>query len=436
VVERRPEAGSTTPDEQHAAGARTRPGRQAEPGSGAGVRELPRNVWAASAASFFTDVSSEMILNLLPLFMANVLGLRTSLIGLVEGAAETTSSLLKLVSGRLSDRGGRRKWLAVAGYGISTVAKPGFALASSWTGVAGARWLDRIGKGIRTAPRDALLADSIGPRQRGLAFGFHRSADTAGAVVGLLVAIGVVWHLQAGARTLDGDVFATLVWLSLVPALLGVVSLATVARDVPRPADGAAASQPTRSLGRPFFLFLGIVGIFELGNSADAFLVLRAQERGLSVLGILGVLLAFNVVYALVATPAGRLSDRLGRRPVLGMGWALYALVYLGFALAEQPWHSAVLYAAYGGYYGLAYGTAKALVADLVPAAQRGTAYGAYNATVGILGLPASLLAGILWEGVGAWHGFGPSAPFVLGAALAGVASLALTAWRPPTAAS
>jgi MFS family permease len=402
--------------------------------NGASVRGLPRNVWAASGASFLTDVSSEMILNLLPLFLANVLGMRTVVIGLIEGVAETTSSLLKLLAGGLSDRVGR-KWLAVGGYVLSTLSKPGFALAGSWQTVAGARWADRVGKGIRTAPRDALVADSIAPGQRGLAFGFHRAADTGGAVVGLLVAMGVVWSLQGADLTLHADAFRTLVWVSLIPAGLGVLSLALAAHEVRRKPSDEAPRIGLRGLGRPFATFLVIVGVFELGNSADAFLVLRAQERGLSVLGILSVLLAFNAVYALVATPAGRLSDRVGRRPVLAAGWGLYALVYLGFAAADAPWHTALLYPAYGAYYGLTYGTAKAVVADLVPESLRGTAYGTYHATLGLLDLPASLLAGIAWQGLGGFQGFGPAAPFVMGSVLAAIATVALLAWRPATTA-
>jgi MFS family permease len=379
-----------------------------------------------------------MILNLLPLFLANVLGVTTAVIGFVEGVAETTSSLLKLVSGRLSDRVGR-KGLAVSGYAISTLAKPAFALAGSWPVVAGARWADRVGKGVRTAPRDALVADSIAPGQRGLAFGFHRAADTGGAVAGLGIAIAVVWWVQGGSLALEPQVFRTLVWISLVPAVLGVLCLALGAREtrarLARTTGVEAAPTPAaRGLGRPFLVFLTIVGVFELGNSADAFLVLRAQERGLSVLEILWVLLAFNAVYALLAAPAGRLSDRVGRRPLLVAGWLLYAAVYLGFAVAEAPWHTAVLYAFYGAHYGISYGTAKALVADLVPAERRGAAYGAYSATVGILDLPASLLAGVLWQGIGGWPGLGPAAPFWLGASLAGVAAVALALWRPQLA--
>jgi len=396
----------------------------------ASVRALPRNVWAASAASFFTDVSSEMISNLLPLFLANVLGARTAVIGLVEGVAAATASLCDVLSGRLSDRLGRRKWIAVSGYAISTLAKPVFAIAGSWPVVAGARWADRLGKGVRTAPRDALVADSTPPEQRGLAFGFHRAADTGGAVLGLLVAMGVVWCLQGGAVSLGSRTFQTLVLLSLVPAVLGLVCLAAGAREVPAHAP-QRARLAVRGLGRPFGIFLAIVALFELGNSADAFLVLRAQERGLSVTGILATLVAFSAVYALVATPAGRLSDRIGRRRLVAAGWIVYAVVYAGFAAASTAWQASALYACYGVYYGLSYGTAKALVADLVPADLRGTAYGTYGAVLGLLDLPASLLAGVLWQGVGRWPGFGPSAPFLLGAVLAFAAAAALLAWRP-----
>jgi MFS family permease len=260
-----------------------------------------------------------MISNLLPLFLANVLGVRTAVIGLVEGLATTTASLCHVLSGRLSDRLGRRKWIAVSGYAISTLAKPVFAVAGSWPVVAGARWAERLGKGVRTPPRDALVAESIGPEQRGLAFGFHRAADTGGAVLGLLVAWGVVWQLQGGGVALGSGTFRALVLLSLIPAVLGLACLAVFAREVP--IDGPRPARlAVRGLGRPFGIFLAIVALFELGNSADAFLVLRAQERGLSVTGILATLVAFNTVYALVSTPAGRLSDRFGRRRLVAAG--------------------------------------------------------------------------------------------------------------------
>jgi MFS family permease len=396
-----------------------------------GLRSLPRNVWAVSLTSFFMDISSEMVINILPLFLANVLGVRTSVIGLVEGVAEATASLLKVFSGWLSDRLRARKWLAVGGYALSAVSKPFFYIAASWGAVAAVRWADRVGKGIRTSPRDALVADSIDEQQRGLAFGFHRAADTGGAVLGLLIALGVVWAAQSAAATLTRSTFQTVVLISLIPAFLAVLSLALGARDVPVKGVRERPRISFRGLGRRFGLFLLIVGIFDLGNSSDAFLVLRAQERGLTVVGVLGMLVTFNLVYTLVSTPAGSLSDRVGRRKVIVGGWLVYAAIYLGFALAGRGWHVWLLYALYGVYYGLAYGTAKAMVADLVPAAVRGTAYGTYNAVLGILDFPASLIAGILWQGVGGWQGFGASAPFYFGAALALTAAVLLALVMP-----
>ncbi|MBN1402288.1 MAG: MFS transporter [Anaerolineae bacterium] len=398
-----------------------------------GLRGLPRNIWAVSLTSFFMDISSEMVLNLLPLYLSGVLGVRTNIIGLIEGIAEATSSVLKVFSGWLSDRLGTRKWLAVSGYALSALAKPFFYVASSWPVVLGARWGDRVGKGVRTAPRDALVADSIHPSRRGLAFGFHRAADTGGAVLGLAVALGVVVSTGGAARGLSASAFRTIVLISLVPAVLAVLSLAIGARDV---AVVGAAERPKitfRGLGRPFLVFMLIVGLFDLGNSSDAFLVLRAQERGLSLPGILGMLIIFNLVYTLLSMPAGALSDRVGRRKVIVGGWLVYALIYLGFGLAAKGWHVWALYALYGVYYGLAYGTTKALVADIVPAALRGTAYGTYNTVLGLLDLPASLIAGLLWQGIGAWSGLGPSAPFLFGAALALVAAVALAVWSPCT---
>jgi hypothetical protein len=281
-----------------------------------------------------------------------------------------------------------------------------------------------VGKGIRTSPRDALVADSISEDQRGLAFGFHRAADTGGAVLGLVIALAAVWFAQRGAGELTESTFRTLVLISLVPAFLAVLSIAIGAHDVPVKETQERPRISFRGLGRRFALFMVIVGIFDLGNSADAFLVLRAKERGLSILGVLGMLITFNLVYALVSTPAGSLSDRIDRRRVIIGGWLVYAAIYFGFAVAGKGWHIWALYGLYGVYYGLAYGTTKAMVADIVPKALRGTAYGTYNAVLGILDLPASLIAGVLWQGVGAWEGFGPAAPFVFGGSLALAAAL------------
>ena len=392
---------------------------------------LPRNVWIVSVTSFLTDVSSEMVMNLLPLFLKNVLGVKTYLIGLIEGVAESASSLLKVVSGWISDRLRRRKWLAVAGYALSSLSKPFFYVARSWGVVAAARWGDRLGKGVRTAPRDALVADSVAPGRRGLAFGLHRAADTAGAFVGLIVAFILVSLLQGAGNEIKLQTFRTLVLVSLLPAFAAVVVLAWGAREV-APASGAATVPfRFRSLGKNFFRFLLIIGVFELGNSSDAFIILRAQERGLSVPGILGMLIAFNFVYTALSLPAGKWSDRIGRKKIIAGGWALYALTYLGLALAHTVTHMVILYILYGCYYGLSYGTAKALVADIVPAAGRGTAFGAYNAVLGLTDLPASLIAGLLWSGVGSWQGFGPAAPFYFGAAMALMALVLLFFWKP-----
>ncbi len=395
------------------------------------IRSLPRNVWAVSLTSFFMDISSEMVINILPLFLSNVLGVKTNIIGLIEGVAEATASLLKVFSGWLSDKLRARKWLAVAGYAFSAFSKPFFYFANSWGAVAGVRWADRVGKGIRTAPRDALVADSIDDRHRGLAFGHHRAADTGGAMLGLLIALGVVWLAQAGDMELSRPTFQTVVLISLVPAFLAVLSLALGARDVPVTKEREMPRFAFRSLGRRFCIFMLIVGLFDLGNSSDAFLVLRAQERGLSIIGVLGMLVTFNLVYTLVSTPAGSLSDRIGRRRLIVGGWLVYAAIYLGFALAGKGWHVWVLYAIYGVYYGLAYGTTKAMVADIVPEELRGTAYGTYNAVLGILDFPASLVAGFLWQGVGTWEGFGPSAPFYFGGALALMAAVLMAVVMP-----
>jgi MFS family permease len=339
--------------------------------------------------------------------------------------------VLKLFSGWLSDRLHQRKWLAVIGYGLSALSKPFFLFATTWEGVAAVRWVDRVGKGIRTAPRDALVADSIDPKQRGLAFGFHRAADTAGALVGLLIALFVVWLAEGSSTDLTAQTFHVVVIVSLIPALLAVISLTLGAKDVTVKGQRAAPKFAFRALGRPFMIFMVIVGVFTLGNSSDAFLVLRAQNLGVNVIGVLAMIATFNLIYALISTPAGSLSDRIGRRKLIVGGWLVYALIYLGFGLAQTSWQVWVLYALYGGYYGMAYGTANALVADLVPAELRGTAYGSYNAIIGLLAFPASVIAGVLWQGVGAWSGFGPSAPFIFGGTLALIAAALMAFWMP-----
>jgi MFS family permease len=395
------------------------------------LKKLPPNVWAAGLASFFMDISSDMVLNILPLFLANVLGVQTAVIGLIEGIAEATASILKLFSGWLSDKLGGRKWLAVGGYAISAFTKPLFYFAGSWGLIAGVRWADRVGKGIRTAPRDALVADSTPKEMRGLAFGVNRTMDKAGAVIGLLIAALIVWLAQSNTVDLSRNTFQTIVLFSLLPAFLAVLSLAIGAKDVPVEGQREAPKFSLRGMGKPFTIFLVIVSIFTLGNSSDGFLVLRAQNLGVSVTGILVMLAAYNLVVAVVATPAGSLSDRIGRKRLIIGGWLVYALIYFGFALAQSSWHIWLLYTVYGIYYGMAFGTANAMVTDLVPANMRGTAYGTYHAVIGLLAFPSSLIAGILWQGVGGWNGWGPSAPFLFGGSLAVVAALLMAFWMP-----
>jgi sugar phosphate permease len=252
-------------------------------------KKIPRNVWILTITSLLTDISTEMIVNVLPLFLYNVLGVRTSVIGLIDGVAETTASLVKIVSGNLSDRLGKRKQLAVLGYGMSALTKPLFYFANSWGWVLGIRFTDRVGKGIRTAPRDSLIAGSISPEQRGLAFGLHRAGDTLGAFIGLGLAALIIWLTQSGAAELSRQTFQTIVLVSMIPAFLGVLILGLGAREVTisEHNQGAKVSYAWRSLDLRFRRFLGVVLIFTLGNSSDAFIILRGQERGLSVLQVM-----------------------------------------------------------------------------------------------------------------------------------------------------
>jgi len=381
-----------------------------------------------AVTSLLNDISSEMIFNLLPLFLANVLGVRTGVIGLIDGVAETTASLSKIYFGALSDRLGRRKGLAVLGYGLSTIAKPFLYFANAWGWVLGVRFADRMGKGIRTAPRDALVAASVDEKTRGLAFGFHRAADTAGAFLGLAAAALIVWLTQSGAATLSRRTFQIAVLASIIPAILAVLVLALGAREAKGTKLASSLNLSLKGLDGRFRAFLLVVVLFTLGNSSDAFIILRGQERGLNVLQVMLMLMTFNLIYAGLSTPLGSLSDRIGRRKLILAGWLAFGLVYLGFALARTGWLIWLLFGLYGTYYAATEGTARALIADLVPESQRGSAYGLYNAAVGLTTLPSSLIAGLLWQGLGAWPGFGPAAPFLFGAGLALLAALLF--WR------
>jgi MFS family permease len=391
--------------------------------TGSSLRRLHPNIWIMTATSFLTDISSEMLVYLIPLFLSNILGVRTAVIGLIDGVAETTASLLKVYSGALSDRLGKRKWLAVLGYGLSTVAKPFLYIANSWGWVLGVRFADRAGKGIRTAPRDALVAASTDEHARGLAFGLHRAGDTAGAFLGIGIAALIIWLTQTNEALLSPATFRTAVLVSIFPSVLAVIVLALGAREVTvGDKDRKAVHLSLKGLDVRFKYFLLVVVLFTLGNSSDSFVVLRAQERGLTVLGTMFMLMTFTAVYALTSGPLGALSDRIGRRKLIIGGWLAYGLVYLGFALSQAGWQIWALFAFYGLYYAATEGVAKALVADLVPDAQRGTAYGLFNAAIGLTALPASVIAGLLWQGLGTWLGFGASAPFAFGAIMALVA--------------
>ena len=373
---------------------------------------LGRNVFALSAVSFLTDVSSEMIYPLLPIFLTTVLGTSASFIGAIEGAAETTAALLKLASGWWSDRARRRKPLVVLGYGIASLMRPLVAIAQTATQVLLIRVADRVGKGIRGAPRDALIAESVDPSIRGRAFGFQRAADHAGGVLGPLIAFAVLtWH-WADLRT----VF----WLAAIPGALSVLVLVVFVRDIPRPVAAASSGAPdlTQPLGARFWRVLLVIFLFTLGNSTDAFLLLRAHQLGVPVALAPILWAALHIVKSASSTPGGALSDRVGRRPTLIAGWLLYAAVYLGFARAGTAWQAWALFGVYGVYFGLTEGAERAFVADLVGPERRGTAYGWYNLAIGLGALPASLLFGYVWDHAGASSAFVMGAGFAMAAAV------------------
>jgi len=404
-----------------------------------GVRRLilPRTVVALSIVSLLTDVSSEMIYPLVPTFLATVLGVGAMTLGAIEGTAESVAALLKYASGAWSDRMRRRKPLVVAGYLLASVARPLVGLAQGAGAVFAIRLVDRIGKGIRSAPRDAMIADAVAPTDRGRAFGFHRSADHLGAVLGPLIAFGLMqwWGVSLRGVFLAAAVPAALAMVVLVGWVRESRSrseMASPAAERPmsnRPNAGTFESGGALAvvqLGRPFHAYVAVVLLFTLGNSTDAFLLLRAQDLGVesSLLPMLWA--ALHVVKTLASTPAGILSDYLGRRTLIAGGWGVYALTYLGFAVATGPLQAWTLFLVYGTFHGLTEGAEKALVADLVEPAARGRAFGMFNLALGLGALPASLVFG------GVWERWGPSRAFVMGATIAATAVVLL--WRvvPP----
>lgn len=375
--------------------------------------KMHRNVIILGLVSLFTDVSSEMLYPLMPLYVTAVLGASPAILGVIEGVAESLASLLKLFSGRVADRFARRKPLAILGYGLSAAAKVFFIVATTWTGILWGRVSDRFGKGIRTAPRDALIADASSADSRGKAFGLHRAMDTAGAVLG----IGLAYWLFT---SYNGD-YQIVFLVALAPAFFGVALLFLVKEE------GRSAAQKAKelafswgSLAPQLKYFLVISFLFNLGNSSNQFLLVRAGTLGFSASEVILLYLLMNISYFLLAYPAGALSDRLGRRRLLVSGYLLYGLVYIGFAVAESSWPVLGLFVVYGLYIGLTEGVEKALLADMAVEGQKATVYGLHALLVGVALLPASILAGLLWEL------FGVAAPFYFGGCLGLLAAVAL----------
>jgi len=373
---------------------------------------LSRNVLALGLVSLLTDVSSEMIYPLLPLFLTSVLGAGQIFVGLVEGVAESAASLTKLASGWLSDRLGRRKELVVAGYTLSTLTRPLVAFALAPWHVLAVRFADRLGKGLRTSPRDALIAASTDAAIRGRAYGFHRSMDHLGAVAGPALAFGLLAML--------GERLRTIFLLAAIPGLLSVLILVLWVSEVQ--VERAASREPRRAarLDGQLIRFLLVVTLFTLGNSSDAFLLLRARDVGIAVAHLPLLWMFFHVVKAATGMPGGILSDLRGRRGAIIAGWLIYALAYLGFGAASHPWQIWALFAFYGLYFGLTEGVERALIADLVPAERQASAFGVYHFCIGIAALPSSLLMGFLYQRFGA----GPA--FTVGACLASLSALLL----------
>ena len=368
---------------------------------------LGRNVLILGLVSLLTDVSSEMLYAVVPLFLTAVLHAPMSVVGVIEGAAEATASLLKIVSGWMSDRARRRQPFVLCGYGLSSISKPLMALAGGWPMVLVARLVDRVGKGIRTSPRDALLVASCSPENRGKAFGLHRAMDTTGAVIGPLLSVALLSMLQIGYRGLFVCAF--------IPAALGVGCIFLMKKEAVCPREPSPSARPAGRvpLSPDLVRFVAVYGVFALGNSSDVFLLLKAKAAGMSANGVLLTYVFYNAVFALASTPAGWLSDLLPRRALLAAGFVVFACVYAGFALTDSRTTILVLFALYGFYAAATECVAKALVADLSSAENRGTAMGLMHATTGLLAFAASTVGGILWARVG------PVATFLYGAACA-----------------
>ena len=380
-------------------------------------RNIPRSVWALGLVSMFMDLSSEMIHALLPLYLVTVLGASTLTVGIIEGIAEATASITKIFSGALSDYLGRRKWLAAAGYGLAAITKPVFPLATGIVAITAARFVDRVGKGIRGAPRDALIADLTPTGARGSAFGLRQSLDTIGAVLGPLAAIAFMTWLA--------DDFKAVFWIAVIPAFVSVGIIAFGVREPERPAHLRAVKAPfsraeLSRLPKAYWTVVAVAALFTLARFSEAFLLLRAQAAGLPLALVPSVMVVMNVVYALSAWPAGVLSDSVGRYRLLTLGFALLIVADLVLALGRGIVVVMLGVALWGLHMGLTQGLLSAMVADFAPAELRGTAFGVFNLVGGIALLIASIVAGALWEVAG------PEGTFLAGAAFTAVALIAL----------
>ena len=380
------------------------------------------NVIALGLTSFFTDISTEMLVPVMPLFITATLGASVASLGLIEGIAECTASSLRLVAGRLSDRIGQRKPFLVAGYGLSGVCKTLMAFAASWPMMLGFRFGDRVGKALRNPPRDAIIADSTPDADLGRAFGLHRAMDTTGAALGPLVA----WWLLGRWSALGADGYRRIFLCSALPAALAILVLLTMVHAprlaLVRRAAGAGGHAP---LGSRFARFVTADVLFQLGNSSMAFLLLRAQHSGFSAGGVALLYLAYNLCSAALSLPFGGLSDRVGRRPLLLTGYLLYALAYGVAAFSPTRAGATVAFLTLAVHSAIIEGQSRSMIADVVPRERRATAFGVYHGAVGAALLPASLVAGVLWERVG------PQAPFALGSLLALAAAIALAVLLP-----
>lgn len=375
---------------------------------------VSKNVFALGSNSFLTDVSREMIYPLLPLYLTSVLGASTAFVGLVEGISESTSSVLNLVSGWLSDKIKKRKTLLLWGYSLSAVTRPLIAIATAGWHILIVRFVEKVGKGIRVPPRDALIAESCTPENRGRGFGLHRSMDNVGSILGPLLAFSLLVYLNNDYRTLF--------WISSIPAFLAIAILTFMVSDKPRDIPQTETASADRrfnlkQFNKNFKIFLIATTVFELANSSNAFLLLRVKDLGLSVELIPIIYLFSNIFKTISSMPGGILSDKLGRRNVLVVGWIVYGISYLGFAFMTSVTEAWVVFGIYGLFYGMTEGVKKAFVADLVPKEIRGSAYGIHTFLVNFPQLPASLLLGILWQKFSAAIAFSVGASFaILGA--------------------